>query len=127
MRRLTAFVLLVMMTIPGCAATRWVPMDAARADLLRYSTTVRVTRADSSRLILHRARIEGDSLVGWTESSDLPPGHRLRRAFPLPLDTSFHAEALQESRDETPWWVWVPLGAVGAGMIWFTATLDLPG
>lgn len=131
MQRVTAAVLLVSLSLFGCAGTTWVPIDSVRPDLARDSTTVRLTRPDSSRVILRRSTIEGDSLIGWEAYSEVPGATHRRRAFVLPLGDSVRAEAVPVAEtmgEGWPGWAKVTAGlaifAAGAALMvgYFTAT-----
>lgn len=119
MRRFTAAVLLLTFSLTGCAGTTWVPIDAVRPDLERDSTTVRLTRPDSSQVVLRRSTIRGDSLIGWVAYSELPGATHRRRAYALPLGDSLRAEAVPVA--ETAGEGWPGWAKVTAGLALFAA------
>ena len=65
MRRFCAIILLLTTTTQACV--RWVHTDAAVPDVVATPTDVRVQRTDATTMVLRRARMQQDSIVGTME------------------------------------------------------------
>jgi len=68
-RRLARALLLLLIYLSGC--TSWEAQQVAPAQVIadRHPSTVRVTRADQSRMVLQHPTVLGDTLVGALDSA----------------------------------------------------------
>lgn len=102
-----AFALCLPATLPGCHAWKRRDLPAGPAPAaVSDGRPVRVTRADGAVLVLHGARVAGDSLVG---EAGTPP-----RRTAVALADVRTAEERRLSRGRTAALVVVTVGAVAA-------------
>ena len=91
MDRIVALAVLAALSLTGCY--RWTQADPLRPQLHGDTREVRIVWQDSTRVSLRDARVEGDSLIGWTQEDHGRDQRGYRRVvYALPLAEAARVE-----------------------------------
>jgi hypothetical protein len=109
-------ILAVALLLSQGACSVWTPVPGSLSSpRLADAPVVRVTYDDATRVVIHRPRVEGDSVLGWSGRPDDASTH----AVSVPASRVLRVERRHVSASRTA----LAVAGVGVGAVTFFAVL----